>query len=145
MSKWLLDRLFKAKDQADPRFAFQGTIYWMRALAEVVNSGSCSDKELKKIYSKVKRRPPNIEADTFVFENMLMAYHNLASLYSINDDIISKYDTCRSAIVSWYYAVYFSSSAMVAAASGAVQETHSATAKVWQEDIVKKKPYSISI
>jgi hypothetical protein len=43
MSKWLLDRLFEAGDQAEPRFAFQGTVNWMRALAEVVNGGACAD------------------------------------------------------------------------------------------------------
>ncbi len=138
MSQWLLDRLFEAKDQAEPRFAFQGTVNWMRALAESVNSGSTSDEKLTAIYSGVQRRPVNEVADTSVFENIFMAHHNLASLYSLNDDIESPYDTCRSAIVAWYYATYFSASAMVAASSGSTQETHAATAKVWQADIVEK-------
>ena len=149
MNQWLLDRLFETKDQAEPRFAFQGTINWMRALSEIVNNGSFSDEKLKKFYSKVKRRPVNINADTLVFENMHMAYHNLASLFSMNTDIEDKYDICRSAILAWYYATYFSASAMVAASSGSVQETHSATAKVWQVDIVYKKfipyPFNLSL
>ena len=138
MSQWLLDRLFEAKDQAEPRFAFQGTVNWMRALAELVNSGSTSDEELTAIYAGVQRRPVNKVADTSVFENMFMAHHNLASLHSMNDDIESPYDTCRAAIVAWYYTTYFSASAMVAASSGSTQETHAATAKVWQADIVEK-------
>lgn len=138
MSQWLLDRLLEANDQANPRFAFQGTVNWMRALAESVNSGSTDDEKLTAIYSVVPRRPVNKVADTSVFENIFMAHHNLASLYSLNNDIESPYDTCRSAIVAWYYAAYFSASAMVAAASGQTQETHAATAKVWQADIVEK-------
>lgn len=147
MSQWLLNRLFEAKDQAEPRFAFQGTVNWMRALAEIVNSGSCSDSELKNVYSNVNRRPVNKDADTSVFENMFMAHHNLAALESINNDIKEPYDTCRSAIVSWYYATYFSASAMIAASSGSIQETHSATAKVWQSDIVEKNliPYPFNL
>jgi len=147
MSQWLLDRLFEAKDQAEPRFAFQGTVNWMRALAESVNSGSTSDEKLTAIYSGVQRRPVNRIADTSVFENMFMAHHNLASLHSLNDDIESPYDTCRSAIVAWYYATYFSASAMVAASSGSTQETHAATAKVWQADIVEKDliPYPFNM
>lgn len=147
MSQWLLNRLFEAKDQAEPRFAFQGTVNWMRALAESVNSGSTSDEELTTIYAGVQRRPVNRVADTSVFENMFMAHHNLASLYSLNDDIESPYDTCRSAIVAWYYATYFSASAMVAASSGSIQETHAATAKVWQADIVEKDliPYPFNM
>jgi hypothetical protein len=147
MNQWLLDRLFKAKDQAEPRFAFQGTINWMRGLAEVVNSGSCSDRELKAIYSKVKRRPVNIGADTMVFENIHMAYHNYASIFSMNETIEDKYDICRSAIISWYYNTYFAASAMVAASSGSVQETHAATARLWQSDIVEKEliPYPFDL
>ena len=147
MSQWLLDRLFEAKDQAVPRFAFQGTINWMKALAIIVNAGACDDEELKTIYSKVKRRSVNKDADTLVFENMFMSHHNLASLYSMTEDVKNKYDICRSAIVAWYYAIYFSASAMVAASSGSLQQTHVATAKVWQADIVDKNltPYPFNL
>lgn len=147
MSQWLLDRLFEAKDQAEPRFAFQGTVNWMRAVAEAVDSGSTNDEKLTAIYSGVQRRPVNKSADTSVFENIFMAHHNLASLQSLNDDIESPYDTCRSAIVARYYATYFSASAMVAASSGSTQETHAATAKVWQADIVEKDliPYPFNM
>jgi len=147
MTQWLLDRLFEAKDQAEPRFAFQGTINWMRALAEIVDDGSCDDGKLKSIYSKLSRRTINRDADTLVFENIFMAHHNLAALNSMDDDIKYKYDICRSAIVSWYYLTYFASSAMVAATSGSVQETHAATAKVWQADIVEKNlfPYPFNL
>lgn len=138
MSQWLLNRLFEAKDQAEPRFAFQGTVNWMRAIAEVVNAGSTDDEELNEIYKKVQRRPVNKNADTNVFENMFMAHHNLASLCSLNDDVQDPYNTCRSAIIAWYYATYFAASAMIAASSGSIQEKHAATAKVWQADIVEK-------
>ncbi|WP_237668130.1 MULTISPECIES: hypothetical protein [unclassified Vibrio] len=147
MSKWLLDRLFEAGDQAEPRFAFQGTVNWMRALAEVVNYGACSYDELNDLYARVQRRPVNREADTLVFENTMMALHNLSSLKSMNEDVEDKYDICRSAIISWYYSVYFSASAMVAASSGSIQERHTATVKVWQSDIAEKAliPYPLSI
>ncbi|MGL5842517.1 MAG: hypothetical protein ACRCYK_12060 [Aeromonas hydrophila] len=147
MSKWLLDRLFETGDQAEPRFAFQGTVNWMRALAEVVNNGACADGELNDLYARVQRRPVNREADTLVFENTLMALHNLSSLKSMNENIEDKYDICRSAIVSWYYSIYFSASAMVAASSGSIQETHTATAKVWHSDIAEKEliPYPFNL
>lgn len=147
MSNWLLDRLFDAGNQAEPRFAFQGTVNWMRALSEIIDNGACSSDELEFLYQKVQRRSVNRDADTLVFENMHMAYHNLASLKAMNDDAIDKYDICRSAIVSWYYSIYFAASAMVAASSGSIQETHALTAKVWQADIVEKKliPYPFDL
>jgi hypothetical protein len=147
MTEWLLNRLFGAKDQPVRRFAFQGSVNWIRALAEIVNSGSTSDEELSSLYNNVQRRPVNSSADTSVFENMFMAHHNLASLQSLKHNDQSPYDTCRLAIVAWYYTSYFSASAMVSASSGSTQETHSATAKVWQADIVEKEliPYPFNL
>ncbi len=65
----------------------------------------------------------------------------------MNNDAIDKYDVCSSAIVSWYYVIYFASSAMIAASSGSKQENHTATARVWQADIAEKKliPYPFSL
>lgn len=147
MSNWLLDRLFETGDQPKPRFAFQGTVNWMRALAEVVDSGVCDKVNLKNLYQKVQRRHVNPEADNWVFENMHMAYNNLAALNTMNTEAIDKYDMCSSAIVSWYYAIYFASSAMIAASSGSKQENHTATARVWQADIAEKKliPYPFDL
>lgn len=136
MAQWLLDRLFDAKDQPKPRFAFQGTVNWMRALSILVENGSFEDQKIKDHYKAVSRRKPNPEGDALVFENMMMAFHNQASLVRLTEDATHPYDVCRSAIISWYYGTYFTCSAMIAAASGSKQETHAHTAKVWQTDIV---------
>ena len=93
------------------------------------------------LYARVQRRPVNREADTLVFENTMMALHNLSSLKSMNKDVEDKYDICRSAIISWYYKYLFSASAMVAASSGSIQETHTATAKFGSQ-ISRKKNLS---
>ena len=147
MPQWLLNRLFESKDQPKPTFAIQGTINWMRALSEIVNSDEFSDERTNDIYKKVQRRPKNENADTLVFENMLMAYHNLAALDSLDKNISHKYDVIRSAIISWYYSTYFAASAMVAASSGSVQETHTGTAKVWHSDFAEKGllPYPFNL
>ncbi|WP_428357039.1 hypothetical protein [Methyloprofundus sp.] len=147
MTQWLLQRLFEAKEQPKPTFAIQGTINWMRALSEIINSDEFSNEKISNVYNKVQRRPKNEKADTLAFENMLMAYHNLASLSSLDKEISHKYDVVRSAIVSWYYATYFAASAMVAASSGSKQETHSATAKVWHSDFAERGllPYPFNL
>ena len=149
MTQWLLNRLFDTKDQPKPQFAFQGTVNWMRALTRLVENGSFKDINIKDHYKSVKRRKPNPEADTLVFENMMMAFHNQASLVRLTEDSTHHYDVCRSAIISWYYSTYFTCSAMVAAASGSKQETHALTARVWQSDIVDAGlvmlPFSLSL
>lgn len=149
MAQWLLNRLFDAKDQPKPRFAFQGTVNWMRALSILVSNGAFEDKKIKDHYQTVNRRPPNQEADTLVFENMMMAFHNQASLVRLTEDVTHPYDVCRSAIIAWYYGTYFTCSAMIAAASGSKQETHAHTAKVWHSDIVTPglvmSPFSLNL
>lgn len=121
----------------------------MASLAITCNAEGFSKEELKAFYSKVARRKVNKEADTWVFENIVMALHNVSALDQMSGDLENKIPIVRSAIVAWYYAVYYASSAMVAAASGSKQETHAATAKVWQRDIVNNKlvisPFNLSV
>jgi len=149
MSKWLLDRLFTTEKQPTPRFAFQGTVNWMRALALIVEAPGFHDTELREFYANVQRRPANPVADTGVFENLLMSIHQVASLGSVNRNINDRYDVVRSAIVAWYYAVYAATRAMVLATSGASPEQHRATAKVWHRDIVQDglavRPFGLSL
>lgn len=147
MEKWLLNRLFDIKDQPNPKFAFDSSVYWMRALAIIANSDIFSDNSLKKHYENVGKRTINQKADTYVYENILMALHNLASIQQINKDIKNKYNVVRSAIIAWYYMIYCSCRAMVFAASGSCNDTHTSVQKVWQSQIVENNnaigPYGI--
>jgi hypothetical protein len=149
MEKWLLKRLFENEDQAVPRFAFQSTVNWMAALAIICQKEQFSDDCLREFYKSVQRRKTNYKADTWVFENILMSLHNIAALDEMSSSIGNKVAIVRSAIICWYYAIYDSSSAMVAASSGSRQEAHAATAKVWHNDIADKElavnPFGLSL
>lgn len=137
MPNWLLDRLFNHQDQPTPRFAFQGTVNWMRALALLADEQTFSHASLQHRYQSVLRRNLNQAADTLAFEMLLMGLHNLASLKSFASPATDKYEAVRSAIIAWYYCTYYSSKAMIAACSGSDPQTHSKTARVWQSDIVE--------
>jgi hypothetical protein len=52
----------------------------MRALAILVSSGSFEDEKIRMYYKSLGRRKTNRDADTLAFENMMMAFHNQASL-----------------------------------------------------------------
>lgn len=149
MSKWLLDRLYDHKDQPTTRFAFQGSINWIRGVSILVDSGLFSDENLKNHYSSVTRRTVNQEADTRAFENILMSLHNVSATQKFATLEQHHYDVVRSAIVSWYYAVYYASKAMIAATSESDPQTHADTAKVWQNNIVSRgfsvNPFNLSI
>lgn len=134
---WLLNRLIEKGDQPTARFAFQGTVNWMRALAILSEKEGFSHEELKEFYKDVPRRPENTEADTLAFECIFMAMHNVSSLNALSG-IANPYECVRSAIVAWYYAIYYASKTMLAAASGVDPQTHSKTGKIWQADIVER-------
>jgi hypothetical protein len=136
MSKWLLERLYTHKDQPTARFAFQGSINWMRGLAILVDSEEFSDENLRNYYAGVQRRTVNQAADTLVFENVLMSYHHISALQKFNSLDGHHYDVVRSAIISWYYAVYYAAKAMIAATSESDPQTHAEAGKVWQNNII---------
>lgn len=145
---WLLTRLFDAGDQPTPKFAFQGTVNWMRGLAIVcVNEGFSLDN-LNHLYRSVNRRPEDVKADTLAFECLVMAMHNVSSLELLKK-LSNPYGIIRSSIVAWYYAIYYACKAMLAAATGADPQTHSKTGKLWQTEFVNRElvqsPFELSI
>jgi len=137
MNKWYLQKLYEITDQPTLRFAFQGTINWMRGLAILTNEDNFTNEKIQDYYKNVKQRNKNSDADLVVFENILMSIHNLHSLKLINSKIDTPYSIARTQIISWYYSIYYASSAMIGAYSGNTQETHAGTAKVWQNNIVE--------
>lgn len=149
MSKWLLDRLYNHKDQPTVRFAFQGSINWIRGLSILVDSELFSDDNLKDHYENVTRRNVNEIADTRVFENILMSLHDVSALQKFESLDGNHYNVVRSAIVAWYYAIYYASKAMIAATSESDPQTHADTAKVWQNNIISRglaiEPFNLSI
>jgi len=138
MSKWLLERLYTYKDQPTARFAFQGSINWIRGLSILASSEEFSDDNLRNYYTGVQRRTVNQVADTLVFENVLMSYHHISALQKFNSLDGHHYDVVRSAIISWYYAVYYAAKAMIAATSESDPQTHADAGKVWQNNIITR-------
>jgi hypothetical protein len=146
---WLLDRLFTHQDQPKPRFAFQGTVNWLRALAIASAPPNFEDASLRPFFARVTRRTPNQSADTLAYECLLMAMAQAAAARHLSSAPGNAYDACRSAIVSWYYANYYAGKAMLAARTGADPQTHAETARMFQTEIVVPKlakyPFDLSI
>ena len=149
MTRWLLDRLFEVDERPIPRFAFNGTVNWMRALALVVEHGEFEKEALADFYSKVRRRDVSRSFDNQVFDHTLMSLHSYSALSSMAEHVPHGYDICRSAIQSWYYTIYFAALGMVSAASGADPDTHAGAAKAWGAEIVEPRlavgPFSLLI
>ena len=144
---WLLNKLFTHADQPKPRFAFQGTVNWMRGLAILVD-GQFSHQKLQQFYQSTQRRQPNEQADALAYECLTMSIHNVSALDAM-EVVENPYSIVRSAIVAWYYATYYAAKAMLAASSGTDPQTHASTGRVWQSEIVAgglvKAPFDLSI
>ena len=137
MEQWLLRRLFAHSNPPTPRFAYQSTVNWMAALSILCDSEAFSPASMKSFYAAVQRRTVNEEADTWCFENVFMMLHNVEALREMAERC-EPLPVIRSAIITWYYAIYYAASGMVAAASGATPETHADTARIWHADIAAK-------
>jgi hypothetical protein len=146
---WLLGKLFTHGEQPTPRFAFQGTVNWMRALAILTSQGGeFTHDSLRQFYVAVPRRHPNEAADVQAYEFLTMSMHNVSAIKAVSA-IDDPYPIVRAAIVSWYYAVYYGAKAMLAASSGSDPQTHALAAKVWQAEIVStglvRLPFDLSL
>lgn len=144
---WLLNKLFTHADQPKPRFAFQGTVNWMRGLA-ILLDGQFSHQQLQQFYQRTQRRQANEHADALAYECLTMSMHNVSAIDSM-EAIEDPYPIVRSAIIAWYYATYYAAKAMLAASSGTDPKTHASAGKVWQAEIVGaglvKAPFDLSI
>lgn len=122
----------------DARFALPSTINWMRALAILVTDLELNFSSARVEYSGVKKRELKEREINSVCEQLLFALHQLSSVRALTT-IENKADVARVGIVAWYYGVYGSASAMIAASNSAFPETHAATARLWDQQFASNQ------
>jgi hypothetical protein len=118
----------------EPRFALQGTVNWMRALALLVQSSPFDKQGIQPTYASVQPATSlSDQAINTAFEQLLMSLHHVSALRAMRGKEI---DLARVAIMAWYYGTYCAASAMIAAKDGTQQQDHAGTANVWYRQIV---------
>jgi hypothetical protein len=160
MEKFLYERITQGRPKAtgtlaepkgapEPRFALQGTVNWMRALAILVTDMPFNWASMQTFYCKVQRNTPLSErAANTVFEQLLMSLHHLSALQAmVRAD--SDRDLARVAMMAWYYGIYCAASAMIAAKDGSQQQDHAGTATQWDRQIAEAglmpKPFNFRL
>ena len=136
---WLYERLKKENPNANPQFSFSATCNWLRAMALLCQINNFEKTELSQFYNSVQRREINSTSDTLVFEQAFMSFHNLSALEAIKINNIYHCNFIQSAIINWYYGIYFAASAMITACDGSYPQDHTSTAKAWTEHLVIAK------
>lgn len=128
----------KPQDVPDATFALPSTLNWMNALAQLVEDHDVNFKTARNFYKNVQRRDFEEQELNSVFEQLLFALNQIAALRGLSQ-VSNKADVARVGIVTWYYGVYGSASAMLAASDGSFAETHAATARQWDRQLVVTK------
>ncbi len=124
----------------DYKYAFLGTINWMKALSLIINEKSNLLDDYKRyLTKKIKKFYKNENDFSIRFENILMSYHYFNSLKTINNSVNKTNITSitRTQIINWYYAIYYSAKAMTWVENKTYSEQHSGVAKDWHE-LVKR-------
>lgn len=110
----------------------------MRALCIACNSDDFSFEKLTDYYLNkgcAVRQLDDLQINS-VYEQLFLALNQTVALQAIKE-FETPSDLARTAIVSWYYAIYNAASAMICARDGSVQEDHMSTAKQWVEQICR--------
>ena len=119
----------------EPRFALQGTVNWMHALALLAKDEGVDRALMQVFYRQVQRSSGLTDAATnTVFEQLLMSLHHLSALHAMAKAGHDQ-DLARVGVMAWYYGIYCAASAMIAAKDGSQQQDHTSTATQWDRQI----------
>lgn len=139
MSQWLINEIIKLDgNKSNHHFATLGTINWMTALRIYCEKEQFEYQSIKEFYKD--ERPSNsvsIEQEVSSFQHFAFAVHNLFGLKELKNTNC-KFSVVRSAIISWYYCIYYGTKSMVVASTGNDAETHAKVANMFQADLVDR-------
>lgn len=127
--------LSEANGAPDPQFALPSTLNWMKALALMVQGKRLNFESANNLYTQKNIGKGVNLTDAMqntAMEQLFFSLHQLAALEAFKT-VSRKADISRTAIIAWYYGIYFAAGAMLAAKDGSNPDDHSSTAKAWDK------------
>ena len=121
-----------------PQFALKSTINWMNALKTIIEAENSNYYTSYYQDLSIQKGQLTSQQENSIFEQLLFALHQLSAIKTISKTE-NKADIARVGIINWYYAIYFSSKAMVIAKDGSFQDNHAQTANCWDKQISAHK------
>lgn len=129
--------LSEPKGIPDPRYALPSTVHWMQALKMLVEDSGPTNKAAQHKYRAVQKANLSAKAENTTLEHLLLALHQASALRALQSSSVQA-DIVRVASVAWYYGIYDSATAMVAAQSGNLQDNHTQTARSWDNQFAMR-------
>jgi hypothetical protein len=121
----------------DPKYALPSTIHWVRALSMAAKNHPTNYQEASKFYSNVQKRVADVRVENSIFEHLMLGLHQASALRALKEASVQS-DVTRVASVAWYYGVYASATAMIAAQDGTLQDNHTQTANSWDRQFAQR-------
>lgn len=118
----------------DPQFALPSTVNWMHSLRILIEDQGIDFDAAAAFYSNLGKRNMDTLEENTVLEQLFLGLHHLSALEQFRVGARSA-DYARVGILAWYYGIANAASAMTVAQSGAFQEDHAGTARLWDEQI----------
>lgn len=150
MDNWLYTEVIKEDDLRVPTFARQSTINWMKALRfEIINEHGSSTKEqfescvrhFKNAYPK-KLAPLN---NRYIFESLYSSLTGCLALQTVAKNASKESWMLPTAIVSWYYSVYFSVLSMFGSTGQTIDDNHASVYRAFGSNLSDQMPHPLNM
>lgn len=147
---WLFREVLKIDNEREPQFATQSAHHWMEALrVELIGEhGSNAEQQFESFEAHFRRtknpvtEPPQ-KAE--VFEPLYHAVIHAASLSALAARMADVPSAQPTAVVTWYYALYFATRAMLAANGQVVEDTHAKVMQAYCGILVSVMPHPLNM
>jgi len=146
MAYWLYDRVLEVDPEREPAFAGRATVNWVRALRREIEASHGSDtaSQLESCRQFAATVLPHTRVRVplaSVFEPLFFSITNSMALERRNSTLAQVPWARPSAVVCWYYALYFSVRSTFASMKMNVKEDHSVSARAFGSTLRPKLPH----
>lgn len=150
MDNWLYTEVIKEDDLRAPLFSCQSTINWMKALRfEIQSEHGTSTKQqfescVKHFKSAYPKRLSPLNSNC-VFETLYQSLTGSLALQTSAKNASKESWMLPSAIVTWYYSVYFSFLSMFGAIGQSVDDSHASVYKSFASNLCDQMPHPFNM
>ncbi|MCP4049083.1 MAG: hypothetical protein GY730_00015 [bacterium] len=116
------------KDFPNPKYAYNGTVNWMRALK--IGCNNINDKSLSDFYSDIQ---PGKQFPKIALASLFSSINYLKSIHSFKSEHSSGYLNANLAVIGWYYSVFNAVQAMISAFNSSKIDTHNSASNIFFE------------
>jgi len=153
MEYWLYQQIVSENSDRKPRLALQSTLNWARALSFEITQehGETPIEQYEscmKVYCSNTQGNGATLGNSAIFEPLFSALNNTLTIITLAHEpskIDSRPWVLPGLIVSWYYAVYTSIRAILAANNISTPDTHAGVIKTLNNSFTNKLPHPFNM